>query len=148
VLGGLFSATMSTADSQVLSCSASIAHDIFPSKKSDHYLLSRGATVGVTAMAVIIALYGSRNVFSLVTLAWSLLASSLGPLLVLRILNRPVSPVLGTAMMIVGAASALYWRFGLEFGDAVFDVLPGMLGGFFTFGVAALWKIAKNPDAR
>jgi sodium/proline symporter len=148
VLGGLFSATMSTADSQVLSCSASIAHDIFPSKKSDHYLLSRGATVGVTAMAVIIALYGSRNVFSLVTLAWSLLASSLGPLLVLRILNRPVSPVLGTAMMIVGAASALYWRFGLEFGDAVFDVFPGMLGGFFTFGVAALWKIAKNPDAR
>ncbi len=148
VLGGLFSATMSTADSQVLSCSASIAHDIFPSKKSDHYLLSRGATVGVTAMAVIIALYGSRNVFSLVTLAWSLLASSLGPLLVLRILNRPVSPILGAAMMIVGAASALYWRFGLEFGDAVFDVLPGMLGGFFIFGVAALWKTAKNSDAR
>jgi hypothetical protein len=51
-------------------------------------------------------------------------------------------------MMIVGAASALYWRFGLEFGDAVFDVLPGMLGGFFTFGVAALWRIAKSPDAR
>jgi len=45
VLGGLFSATMSTADSQVLSCSASIAHDIFPTKKSDHYLLSRAATV-------------------------------------------------------------------------------------------------------
>ena len=51
-------------------------------------------------------------------------------------------------MMIVGAASALYWRFGLEFGDAVFDVLPGMLGGFLTFGVAALWKTVKNPDAR
>jgi len=58
ILGGLFSATMSTADSQVLSCSASIAHDIFPSKKSDHYLLSRAATVGVTFLAVVIALYG------------------------------------------------------------------------------------------
>jgi sodium/proline symporter len=148
VLGGLFSATMSTADSQVLSCSASIAHDIFPSKKSDHYLLSRGATVGVTALAVIIALYGSRNVFSLVTLAWSLLASSLGPLLLLRVLNQAVSPVWGTAMMIGGAASALYWRFGLEFGDAVFDVLPGMLGGFLIFGVSVLWRTAKNPDAR
>ena len=147
VLGGLFSATMSTADSQVLSCSASIAHDIFPSKKSDHYLLTRGATVGVTALAVIIALYGSRNVFSLVTLAWSLLASSLGPLLVLRVLNQAVSPVWGTAMMIGGAASALYWRFGLEFGDAVFDVLPGMLGGFFIFGASVLWRTAKNSDA-
>jgi sodium/proline symporter len=147
VLGGLFSATMSTADSQVLSCSASIAHDIFPSKKSDRYLLSRGATVGVTALAVIIALYGSRNVFALVTLAWSLLASSLGPLLVVRVLNQPVSPIWGTAMMIGGAASALFWRFGLELGDAVFDVMPGMLGGFLIFGVSMLWRNAKGSDA-
>jgi sodium/proline symporter len=148
VLGGLFSATMSTADSQVLSCSASIAQDIFPSKKSDHYLLTRGATVGVTALAVIIALYGSRNVFALVTLAWSLLASSLGPLLVLRVLNQPVSPIWGAAMMIGGAASALYWRYGLELGDAVFDVLPGMLGGFLIFGLSMLWSTWKGPGTR
>jgi sodium/proline symporter len=148
VLGGLFSATMSTADSQVLSCSASIAHDIFPSKKSDHYTLSRGATVGVTALAVVIALYGSRNVFALVTLAWSLLASSLGPLLVLRVLKQRVSPIWGVAMMIGGTASALFWRYGLEFGDAVFDVLPGMLGGFLIFGISVLCRSAESSDAR
>ncbi len=148
VLGGLFSATMSTADSQVLSCSASIAHDIFPSKKSDHYLLSRGATVGVTLLAVVIALYGSRNVFALVTLAWSLLASSLGPLMVVRVLNQPVSPIWGTAMMIGGATSALVWRYGLKFGDAVFDVLPGMLGGLLIFGLSKLWRTAKASDTR
>ena len=144
VLGGLFSATMSTADSQVLSCSASIAHDVFPSKKSDHYLLSRGATVGVTLLAVIIALYGNRNVFELVTLAWSLLASSLGPLLVVRVLNQPISPIWGIAMMIGGTASALVWRYGFEFSDAVFDVLPGMLGGFFIFGLSKLCRTAKD----
>jgi sodium/proline symporter len=147
VLGGLFSATMSTADSQVLSCSASIAHDVFPSKKSDHYLLSRGATVGVTLLAVVIALYGSRNVFALVTLAWSLLASSMGPLLVVRVLKQPVSPIWGTAMMIGGTASALVWRYGFEFGDAVFDVFPGMLGGFLIFGASMLWRYAKGSDA-
>jgi len=144
ILGGLFSATMSTADSQVLSCSASIAQDIFPSKKRDHYLVSRAATVGVTFLAVIIALYGSRNVFALVTLAWSLLASSLGPLMVVRVLNRPVSPAWGAAMMIGGAAAALFWRYGLEFGEAVFDVMPGMLGGFLIFGVSLLSKAARR----
>jgi len=147
VLGGLFSATMSTADSQVLSCSASIAHDVFPSQKSDHYLLTRGATVGVTLLAVVIALYGNRNVFQLVTLAWSLLASSLGPLLVVRILNQPVSPIWGIAMMIGGTASALVWRYGLEFGDALFDVLPGMLGGFLIFGLSKLFRTAEDPGA-
>jgi sodium/proline symporter len=140
---------MSTADSQVLSCSASIAQDIFPSKtRDDHYRLSRGATVGVTVLAVIIALYGSRNVFALVTLAWSLLASSLGPLLVLRVLKQRVSPIWGVAMMIGGTASALFWRYGLEFGDAVFDVLPGMLGGFLIFGVSVLCRSAESSDAR
>jgi sodium/proline symporter len=148
VLGGLFSATMSTADSQVLSCSASIAHDVFPSRKSDHYLLSRGATVGVVLLAVVIALYGSRNVFALVTLAWSLLASSMGPLLVVRVLNQPVSPIWGIAMMIGGTASALVWRFGFEFGDAVLDVLPGMLGGFFIFGLSKLCRAAKASGPR
>ncbi len=147
VLGGLFSATMSTADSQVLSCSASIAQDIFPSKKSDHYLLTRGATVGVTLLAVVIALYGSRNVFALVTLAWSLLASSLGPLLVVRVLNQPVSPFWGTAMMIGGTISALVWRYGLEFSDAVFDVLPGMLGGFLIFALSRLFRTAKDSGS-
>jgi len=148
VLGGLFSATMSTADSQVLSCSASIAQDIFPSKKSDHYLISRSATVGVTFLAVIIALYGSRNVFALVTLAWSLLASSLGPLLVVRVLNLSVSPIWGAAMMIGGTASALVWRYGLGFGDDIFDVLPGMLGGFLIFGLSKLCREANHSDAR
>jgi sodium/proline symporter len=147
VLGGLFSATMSTADSQVLSCSASIAQDIFPSKKSDHYLLTRGATVGVALLAVVIALYGSRNVFALVTLAWSLLASSLGPLLVVRVLNQPVSPFWGTAMMIGGTISALVWRYGLEFGDAVFDVLPGMLGGFLIFALSRRFRTAKDSGS-
>ncbi len=148
VLGGLFSATMSTADSQVLSCSASIAHDVFPSQKSDHYLLSRGATVGVTLFAVIIALYGSRNVFELVTFAWSLLASSLGPLLVVRVLNQPVSPIWGAAIMIGGTASALVWRIGFEFQDAVFIGLPGMLGGFLVFGLSKLCRTAKDSGAR
>jgi sodium/proline symporter len=146
VLGGLFSATMSTADSQVLSCSASLAQDVFPSKRTDHYLVSRAATVGVTFLAVIIALYGSRNVFALVTLAWSLLASSLGPLLVVRVLKKPVSTPWATAMMIGGTAAALAWRYPLGLGSAVFDVLPGMLGGFLIFGLSLLFGTARKTS--
>ncbi len=80
----------------------------------------------------------------MVTLAWSLLASSLGPLLVARVLGVRVSASWGTAMMIGGAATALVWRYGLEFGDAVFDVLPGMLGGFAIFAVSRLFGARAN----
>jgi sodium/proline symporter len=99
-------------------------------------------------LAVLIALYGNRNVFELVTLAWSLLASSLGPLMVVRVLDQRVSPIWGTAMMIGGAASALVWRYGFEFGDAIFDVLPGMLGGFLIFGLSTLFRTAEDSGPR
>jgi len=51
-------------------------------------------------------------------------------------------------MMIGGTASALVWRFGFEFSDAVFDVLPGMLGGFLIFGISRLCTTAKEPGPR
>jgi hypothetical protein len=50
--------------------------------------------------------------------------------------------------MVGGTASALVWRYGFEFGDAVFDVLPGMLGGFFIFGLSKLCRTAKDPGPR
>jgi hypothetical protein len=38
----------------------------------------------------------------------------------------------------------LLWRYGLEFGDAVFDVLPGMLGGFAIFAVSRLFGVRET----
>jgi hypothetical protein len=35
----------------------------------------------------------------------------------------------------------------LEFGDALFDVLPGMLGGFLIFGLSKLFRTAEDPGA-
>jgi hypothetical protein len=77
-----------------------------------------------------------------------LLASSLGPLLVVRVLNQPVSPIWGVAMMIGGVATALVWRIGFEFHDAIFEGLPGMLCGFLIFGLSKLCRTAKDSAPR
>ena len=63
VLAGLFSATMSTADSQVLSCSAALTRDIFPGKK-DNLIYTKLATAFVTIVALLVALYGGKNVLN------------------------------------------------------------------------------------
>ncbi|MDX1696076.1 MAG: sodium/proline symporter, partial [Ketobacteraceae bacterium] len=76
-LAGLFAATVSTADSQIIVCSGAITQDVNP-KWRESYLASKLATMTVTAMALFVALYAPEGVFALVLIAWSALGASLG----------------------------------------------------------------------
>lgn len=145
VLAGLFSATMSTADSQVLSCSAAITHDLFPQASKSIRLVKAG-TLGVTATVLVIAL-GGGTVFALVTLAWSGLASVLGPLVLLRALGRQVSAPLALSMMGAGLAGVLLWRYGLGLSGAMYEVLPGMLMGFAVYAAGSFLRFNLVPGS-
>ncbi len=144
-LAGLFSATMSTADSQLLSCSAAVTQDVFPSLRNS-YRASKAATLGVTVLALGIALGSPAGVFDLVLVAWSVLGAGLGPILVLRVLGQKLETPLALSMMIVGASVVIIWqRAGLD-GD-IFKLLPGMLA---AFSIYAVWRAAmtlREPSA-
>jgi len=137
MLAGIFSATISTADSQILSCSAALTQDIFPDV-AQSYKFAKVGTLTVTAIILAIALAAGNNVFSLVTFSWSSLASGLGPLLVLRVWQRPVNLPTAIAMMGVGIATALIWNLGFNLSGAIYEVLPGMAAGMIVYGIAQL----------
>jgi len=131
VLAGLFAATMSTADSQILSCTAAITHDFAPGKLSG-YLTTKLATVFVTAVALSIALSGSESVFNLVIIAWSAMASAFAPLLIVYALRQSVSQPLALCMMVGGLAAMMLWRLsGLN--AITYEVAPGVLTGLAVF---------------
>jgi len=136
ILAGLFAATMSTADSQLLCCSAALTQDIFP-QYSKNYRVVKLATVAITLGMLGVALIGG-SVFVLVILAWSCLASGLGPLLVVRAFGKDVPGPVGVGMMLSGVAAVLLWRYGLELSGALYDCLPGMLTGFAVYFLWAL----------
>ena len=133
VLAGLFAATMSTADSQVLSCSAALTQDLLPRPEAKAYYNKIG-TIVVTGIVLTLALMGS-SVFSLVVLAWSSLAASLGPLLVIRCLGRRITSATAIAMMLGGLLAVLGWKYGLGYGAGLYEALPGMLAGFAIYAV-------------
>ena len=137
ILAGLFSATISTADSQILSCSAALTQDLFPGI-SQSYKFAKVGTLTVTAIILAIALAGSNNVFSLVTFSWSALASGLGPLLILTVWQRSVNLPVAITMMGVGIATALIWNLGFNLSSAIYEVLPGMVAGMAVYGIAQL----------
>ena len=142
ILAGIFAATMSTADSLVLSCSAALTHDLLP-KRFEASWEMKAATALVTALALGVALTENRSVFSLVILAWSTLASAFGPLLTIYALGRRISERGAIAAMIAGVAVALAWRWAGWHTD-VYEGMPGILVGLL---VAAVMSRPKEQPA-
>lgn len=144
VLAGLFAATMSTADSQILTCTATLTQDLAPNKFSG-YIFNKIATVGVTLIALVIALSGNESVFSLVIIAWSALASAFAPLLIVFALKKFVREYVAVTMMIGGLAAMGAWRyFGLN--DYTYEIVPGILTGLFVFAVTTMMGLNRRPD--
>ena len=138
ILAGLFAATMSTADSQILSCSAAITRD-FTGGKQVSYAVTKIATVIVVVIALSIALFGNKSVFSLVVLAWAVLGTAFAPLLAVYALGGKPSQWLALTMMLTGLACMLLWRhFGLS--GTFYEVGPGVIAGFIPYIVVKVLK--------
>ena len=126
MLAGIFAAAISTADSQVLSCSAALSQDLVPSG-SHSYRKAKIATLVVTAIVLAIALITNNSVFALVIFSWSVLACALGPLLVLRVWQKPVSVPVAITMMITGIVVAIIWNKGFNLSSAIYEGYEGCI---------------------
>ncbi len=135
ILAGVFAATMSTADSLVLSCSASLTHDLLPENVERPALLKL-STLGMTAVALGLALFNTGSVFSLVILSWSALASIFGPIILVNAFGGRPSQAQMLAMSAVGLGTALIWR-QLGWHQALYEGMPGILAGLAVFALTA-----------
>lgn len=142
ILAGIFAGTISTADSLVLSCTASLSRDIFP-KYKESYRFLKIATLSVTAIALIIALSGSKSVFDLVLFAITIMGAGFAPLMVVRVMNWQITPVLAFLMMTVGLGVGIYWRV-LGYHAYVYDALPGMAAAFSVYIIGRMVIFAKK----
>jgi SSS family solute:Na+ symporter/sodium/proline symporter len=140
ILAGIFAATMSTADSLVLSCSAAITHDLLP-ERLDSTWQAKIATAVVTLLALGIAMSETRSVFQLVILSWSTLASAFAPLLTIYAVGRRISEAGAIVAMVAGVAAALLWR-AAELHTMVYEGLPGIMLGL---GIAFALSRASEP---
>jgi len=138
ILAGLFSATMSSADSQILGCSASITNDLFPKKRSS-YFAAKAATFVVTIMALLVAITNSQSVFALVNIGWLALACSFSPIITIYALGKKMSQQTALACMMTGFTTMMLWRF-FNLGPAVYEAAPGILAGMLPYLVQQIWR--------
>ncbi|MEX2353462.1 MAG: sodium/proline symporter, partial [Gammaproteobacteria bacterium] len=133
VLAAMFAATMSTADSLILSCSAALTHDLLPHKIEKRWMI-RSATAIITFLALMLALMNNQSVFSLVILSWSTLASAFAPLLLVYAFRGKVTEKAAIGMFVAGVSTALVWRW-LGLHEMVYEGMPGILAGLLFYAV-------------
>lgn len=133
VLAALFAATLSTADSLILSCSAAITRDFVQRPGKMHSLwVAKTITATVLGVAVYIALTGSESVFALVLDAWGLLGSAFVPLVIINALGKRIPQSLAISMVVGGFAVFLLWQQS-GMGGSMYSIAPGVVAGSIIY---------------
>jgi sodium/proline symporter len=141
VMAGIFvaailSAIMSTADSQLLVCGATIAHDL-TTERRDSILRDRLAVLAITIIAVVAALTLAKSVFDSALFAWSALGAAFGPLILVRLWRGPVAAPYALAAIWGGFAATLAWYFIPGLKGITSEILPGVTVAFVLVWLGA-----------
>lgn len=140
VLAAMFAATMSTADSLILACSAAFTRDVFQGREHQLWAV-KGVTLMVLVVAVFIALADNQTVFKLVLDAWGMLGSAFAPLLLCYAFGMRVAELTAIIMLVTGLAVFVLcsvWPVG------GYALVPGMLAGFAVALVAGRLQPQKS----
>ena len=135
ILASIFAATMSTADSQVLACTAAFTDDVMPQISQDHKK-TKIVTLVIAAFATAISIFGlyvpgGDSVFALVVLAVYGLGSIFVPILIIRWAGYEPDTNHTMAMMLAALFTVILWSVS-GFGDDIFPSVPGMGAAFIA----------------
>ncbi|MEH6609610.1 MAG: sodium/proline symporter [Halioglobus sp.] len=131
LLAAVLSAIMSTADSMLLVTATTVAHDLGVNKLGSLgvLMISRLTIVGISILAMVVAVYLPATIFERVLFAWVAIGSSLGPVIVCRALGLTLSPGRIFPAILTGFLSAvIFYLLPNTPGDIAERSLPFLLG--------------------
>lgn len=144
ILASIFAATMSTADSQVLACTAAITDDLIPEWSTNHKK-TKITTMVMAFVATCLSLgayfTGNNSVFSLVVLAVYGLGGMFIPLIIVRMSGFKPSSRHSMVMMTAALVAVIAWRI-LGLNVHIFESVPGMGAAF----IAHFIMVLKDKD--
>ncbi|MDD7718447.1 MAG: sodium/proline symporter PutP [Eubacteriaceae bacterium] len=128
ILAGILAATMSTADSQLLAASSSVAQNILNeclgiklSEKAS-MIVARLAVIGITVLAVFIASNPDSSVFEIVSFAWAGFGATFGPIVLCALFWKRSNKQGAMAGLLVGAVTIFVWKYVIRPMGGVFNI--------------------------
>jgi sodium/proline symporter len=90
--------------------------------------------LGITLVVLVVALAAPANVFTLVVFAWSSLGGTLGPVIVLRVMNARLTRTTALVMMLAGFTTLITWQ-ALGYSESLYELLPALVVSFGVYAV-------------
>ncbi len=139
ILCAMLAATISTINTQALVSASLIADDLyFPFKKEQYSTaektqFTRAAIFVIPLLALIAACYNTDKIFDLVFYAWSGLGCCFGPLVIMSLYSRWVTPQGAIAGLVAGGLIGMLWPIN--------HTIPALVIGFIV-NVSATYCIS------
>lgn len=132
LVGGIFAAILSTADSQLLVVSSTVVRDLYekmlrkgrPLDEATRLRLSRWVLLGCGLASVVLAYLARDLVFWLVLFAWGGLGASFGSALILSLYWRRTNTTGVVAGMVTGTVTTIVWKLLLADATGVYELIP------------------------
>lgn len=152
LVGGVFAAILSTADSQLLVVASTVVRDLWGQvikagrtlDPARELLLSRVVVVVAGIVAMALAYVAKDLVFWLVLFAWGGLGAALGPALILSLYWKRTSRLGVLAGMITGTVVTIVWKLWLKEPTGLYELIPAFFGALLVIVLVSL----ATPDRR
>lgn len=152
LVGGIFAAILSTADSQLLVVASTFVRDVYEKivkkreaiDESAKLRLSRWVVVLSGALALVLAFVAEDLVFWLVLFAWGGLGASLGPAVIFSLYWRRTTRFGVLAGMIVGTVVTIAWKLWLKGPTGIYELIPAFLCS--ALAVVVVSVLSRNPE--
>ncbi|UCG48610.1 MAG: sodium/proline symporter PutP [Phycisphaerales bacterium] len=131
LLAAIFSAIMSTIDSQLLVSSSALSEDFYCKLKTNVsarrvVLVGRACVVVMSGVALVLALDRDRTILGTVRDAWGGLGAAFGPLVLFALFSRRTSWQSALAGMVTGTVVTVLWK-QAGLGERMYEIVPGFV---------------------
>ncbi|UCG52011.1 MAG: sodium/proline symporter [Candidatus Latescibacterota bacterium] len=145
LVGGIFAAILSTADSQLLVVASTFGRDVYEKILNKHseidefakLRLSRMIVILSGALALVLAYVARDLVFWLVLFAWAGLGASLGPAVIFSIFWKRTTRGGIVTGMITGTVITIVWKLWLKDPTGIYELIPA-----FFCSALAVWAVS------
>lgn len=150
LLAAILAAIMSTADSQLLVCSSALAEDLYQhlngkvATPEQSLAWGRRAVLGLTVIAVVIALDADSKVLEAVAYAWGGLGAAFGPAMILSLYWSRMNRQGALAGIIVGGVTVIIWKQLSGGWFDLYELVPGFV--FSSVAIIVVSLLTPKPS--
>ena len=155
ILSGILAATMSTADSQLLTAASSVSQDLaqgfFGAKMSERTAmrLARLTVAAIALIGMVLAWDPNSSVFRVVSFAWAGFGAAFGPVMLFALFWKRANRQGALAGMLTGGVMVFVWKYlvaPMGGAWAIYELLPAFIAACIALVVVSLATPAPEKE--